>query len=140
MDRDSVFLNAYAAPTMEYDDNFKCIMNEKVYTEISNQITKKLLTVFPDKPILVTRRVIVQALEYSMLNRYSYNFNFNDVINTVINSITQQIIDERTAIEQNDKLDTWIIKYDGSKGLRAHSTIRLNNKGLSIPVSWNGRY
>lgn len=140
MDRDSVFLNAYAAPTMQYDDNYKCLMNEKVYTEISNQITQKLLEVFPEKPILVSRRVIVQALEYAIVNRYTYNFTFNDVINTVINSIVQEITDERKLIEQNDKLDTWIIKYDGSKGIRGHSTIRLNEKGVSVPISWAGRY
>ena len=140
MDRDSVFLNAYAAPTMQYDDNYKCLMNEKVYAEISNQITQKLLEVFPDKPILVTRRVIVQALEYAIVNRYTYNFTFNDVINTVINSIVQEITDDRKLIEQNDKLDTWIIKYDGSKGIRGHSTIRLNEKGVSVPISWAGRY
>lgn len=140
MDRDSLFMNAYSAPTMANDENFKCLMTDSVFEEISKQITEKLLKVFPEKPIKVTRRVIVQALEYSILNRYTYNFNFNDVINTVINSLIQQIIDERYAIEQNDKLDNWIIKYDGSKGIRGHSTIRLNEKGLSVPVSYGGRY
>jgi len=140
MDRDSLFLNAYAAPTLEKDPFFQELMSDDVYEKISEIITRELLKVFPDKPYKVTRRVIVQCLEYAYLNKYTYNFNVYDVINTVANSIIQQIIDERFLIEQNDKLDTWIIKYDGSKGIRGHSTIRLNEKGVSVPISFMGRY
>ena len=140
MDRDSLFLNAYAAPTLETDPFYQELMSDDVFEQISEIITRELLKVFPDKPYKVTRRVIVQSLEYAYVNKYSYNFNVYDVINTVANSIIQQIIDERYLIEQNDKLDTWIIKYDGSKGIRGHSTIRLNEKGVSVPVSFMGRY
>lgn len=140
MNADSVFLNAYAAPTAEFDETYKSLMTDEIFDEISRQITSQLLKVFPDTPIKVTRRVISQALEYAILNRYTYNFDYYDVIHTVINSIVQQIIDERKMIEQNNKLDTWIIKYDGTKGLRGHSTIRLNEKGVSVPISYVGRY
>ena len=38
MDRDSIFMNAYAAPTMKFDDNYKCLMTDNVFNEISKQI------------------------------------------------------------------------------------------------------
>ena len=119
MDKDSVFINAFAVPTLEFDPNFQALMKDDV---------------------IVTRKCILQALEYAYINKYVYNFNIFDCINTVANSFIQQIIDERYQIEQNDKLDTWIIKYDGSKGLRGHATVKLNEKGMSVPVSFMGRY
>lgn len=140
MDRDSVFINAFAVPTLEFDPNFQALMKDDVIEQVSNIITDRLLKVFPDKPYKVTRKCILQALEYAYINKYVYNFNIFDCINTVANSFIQQIIDERYQIEQNDKLDTWIVKYDGTKGIRRHATVKLNEKGMSVPVSFMGRY
>jgi hypothetical protein len=141
MDSDNVFLNKFAVPTMKYEETYQDLMTDEIFDSIQTEITKEVNKAFPnDKPVIVTRRVIKQALEYAIVNRYSYNFNYYDVIHTVINSFVQQIIDEKTTIEQNDKLDIWIQKYDGTKGLRGHSTIRLNDKGVSVPVSFMGRY
>lgn len=135
-----------------YDSYF----SQKTVDIISRQVTQNLLGLLPDnRPIKVTDNVIGNVMSsvyqdrmskvadiytiYTIPDSRPVDFN-NDMIDRVINIITQNIRIEYEMIKNNENLTKWttILGDFNKHNLRSHSEIKVRERNTSHRgmISW----
>lgn len=126
----------YATPMADhFDYQYYDIKNVKY---ISDMCTNLLKGTHPDKKnIIVSDKDILSVMESIFENnpRVSTNIKTKMVIAYIVDAIKT----EYETIEQNNKLDVEVIKYDGSYGIRKVSPVKTRNK-RPTPFLFNMHY
>ena len=140
-----LFADAYVLSNYERDPQMIGLLSNENVRKVSNMITEKI-----KKYNIVSQNIVVpdcqirQAIEYYYIHQdiYSINYVFSPpaFLETVADGYVQQILDDFYQQTSNDKLDIWITRYDGTKGLRNHSTFKLKEKQNVVPISFSNRY
>lgn len=96
---------------------------------ISDKTSDYLRGVHPEgKRIVVTDDVIRHAMDRVFDNDRG---NARDMIDNVIAVLVNGVKDEMEMAEQNNKLNRWIVKYDGFGGLRQHDYIYAKKRDMN---------
>lgn len=143
--RPFLFADAYVLSSYTRDPTLVRLMQDDKVAFTSNLITKGVARYqLYEKNVKVPMELVRRAIEYYYVNNYLYAPNLvlsdDEILQTVADSYTQQIVDDFNQQHQNDKLDIWVTRYDGSHGLRQHSQIKLKEKAVSVPISFSNRY
>ena len=102
---------------------------------MSKQITKGLAGVHPEgKNIIVPNDTIKSFADSVFLNTTQ---SVDVMQQMIINYIITTIKSEYEVIENNNKLDIWVTKYDLNSGMQKFNDIKLNNKQRKYGTMWN---
>jgi hypothetical protein len=120
------------------------LFNVDTVKTISQEITRLLTGVVPNRQIIVSDENIVNVLSFTKQNfnyssgdiysryiiPYSNNNIIDSIINTTIESIVNNVRTEYGMIQNNEKLTVWtrVLGDFNEHGIRSHSGIKLNNK------------
>lgn len=143
--RPFLYSEGFVLSTDERDPRLISLLHDDSVKYTSNMITHKTSKFkLTDKPIVVPDYLVRQAIEYYYINQYIYFinkvFNIPEILETVADGYVQQILDDFNQEHANDKLDIWITRYDGTKGLRQHSQLKIKEKQINVPISFSNRY
>lgn len=139
------FSDAFVLSNYEHDPILIRLLQPDKVRECSNLITSKVgkFKIY-DKPVVVPEDQVRQAIEYFYTNQYipslNYVFSYDYILESVSDSYVQQILDDFNQVHANDDLDIWVTRYDGTRGLKPHSQVKLKEKTLVTPVTISNRY
>jgi len=110
-------------------------MSDKSIAFMSRIITKQLDGVHPEGKNIIVPNDTIRSVADSI---YQTSVQSADVMQKMtINYITNAIRDEYQQIENNNKLDIWVTKYDIDSGLQQFNGIKLNSKQRHWGTMWN---
>lgn len=116
-------------------EQFNSLMNDESILHMSKQITKGLAGVHPEgKNIIVPNDTIKSFADSVFLNTTQ---SVDVMQQMIINYIITTIKSEYEVIENNNKLDIWVTKYDLNSGMQKFNDIKLNNKQRKYGTMWN---
>jgi hypothetical protein len=139
------FADAFVLSNYERDPVLIRLLQPDKVRECSNLITTKVgkFNIY-NKPVIVPDDQVRQAIEYFYINQYipslNYVFSYEYILESVSDSYVQQILDDFNQTHANDDLDIWVTRYDGTRGLKSHSQVKIKEKTLVTPVSISNRY
>jgi hypothetical protein len=124
----------YAAFTSLTADEYTALFSKTSIDFMSAQITARLDGVHPEgKSIIVPDDTILSVAD-SIWN-YGY-LTLGLIQEQVIMFIVETVKNDFEMIQQNDRLSTWVQKYDISTGLKQFNGIKLNEKKHAPFYHW----
>lgn len=140
-----LYADAFVASNFEQDPRLLWLLKDENVRKTSERITHKVAKFnLYEKPIVVPHELVRQAIEYYYINKYIWGpndvFDIPQILETVADGYTQQIVDDFNQEHANDNLDIWVTRYDGTQGLRRHARIKLKEKQVNVPISFSNRY
>ncbi len=125
----------YRYPLWTAGDRFNQLMSDQSVKFMSEVITKQLKGVHPEGKNIIVPNDTIRSVADSI---YQTSQQSADVMQKmVINYITNAIKLEYETIDNNNKLDIWVTKYDIDSGLQQFNGIKLNNKQRHWGTMWN---
>lgn len=116
-------------------DRYNALMSNQSVEFMSKLITNGLKGVHPEGKNIIVPEDTIRSVADSI---YETSVQSADVMQKmVINYIIGTIKNEYQTIENNNKLDIWVTKYDVESGLQQFNGIKLNNKQRHWGTIWN---
>ncbi len=116
-------------------DRYDTLMSNQSVQFMSKLITNGLKGVHPEGKNIIVPDDTIRSVADSI---YETSVQSADVMQKmVINYIIGTIKNEYQTIENNNKLDIWVTKYDVESGLQQFNGIKLNNKQRHWGTIWN---
>jgi hypothetical protein len=116
-------------------DRYNALMSNQSVQFMSKLITNGLKGVHPEGKNIIVPEDTIRSVADSI---YETSVQSADVMQKmVINYIIGTIKNEYQTIENNNKLDIWVTKYDVESGLQQFNGIKLNNKQRHWGTIWN---
>jgi hypothetical protein len=116
---------ALYTPGQRYNE---LLTNESIKL-MSNEITRQLKDVHPDKKNIIVPDSTIYSISDSMFQ--------NNPVDTyvlrrmIVSHIVNSVKNEFEQISNNNKLDIWVTRYDINSGLKRTNNIKLNQKQRS---------
>ncbi len=116
-------------------DRYDALFSDKSIKFMSEFITAQLKGVHPEGKNIIVPEATIRSVADSI---YETSQQSADVMQKmVINYITSAIKLEYETIQNNQKLDIWVTKYDLESGLQQFNGYKLNNKQRHWGTVWN---
>jgi hypothetical protein len=116
-------------------DRYNTLMSNQSIQFMSKLITNGLKGVHPEGKNIIVPEDTIRSVADSI---YETSVQSADVMQKmVINYIIGTIKNEYQTIENNNKLDIWVTKYDIESGLQQFNGVKLNNKQRHWGTIWN---
>jgi len=128
----------YRFPAFTPQESYLALFSDVSVQFMSKMITGYLKGVHPEnKNIIVPNATILSVCDSVYNNDKSDTGTMQQM---VIQMIVNKIREEFDQVETNNKLDNWVINYDGTYGIKQFNNIKLNDKGMNWNTNFQWRY
>jgi hypothetical protein len=130
----SINTNYRYASGWQPGDRYNTLMSDRSLQFMSGVITENLKGVHPEGKNIIVPNDTIRSVADSIFQTSVQSADHMQKM--VINYIANAIKNEYETIENNNKLDIWVTKYDIESGLQQFNSTKLNYKKRNYGTVW----